>query len=139
MKQSFKDRRGLAFKDAQYMLPADKEYWPKLPPRIKKDKTGAQAAFHKEYAGTPCWMCGAIPFGKMGQHQLHHLAAGSRGRSHERELFTYLCKNCHDNCVSPIYLGRLLYLKWKFDPEWVDYEWLTIRFGHILPDLAPTK
>jgi len=106
--------------------------WPKFLPRVRVDKAGLQATFHQEFGEDRCWLCRKRPdWGD--KHELHHLAAGSRGRSHERELFTMLCKTCHKS-ISPDDLPRLLKAKWAFDHDHCDWEWLTLRHGFHLPD-----
>lgn len=78
----------------------------------------------------------------MPQHELHHLAAGSKGRAHERELFTLLCSRCHRN-IAPGDLPKLLYAKWDRDRDNTDWEWLMLRHGRFFdfelakPDWMP--
>lgn len=127
------DRRGIAFEDRHLLVPPRMDQWPSYPPRVRDDNDKLQAAFHFEFAvDRTCWLCGKK--NHWDTFELHHMAAGSRGRSHERELFTYLCKPCHQN-VTPADLGKLLWAKWKFDNAWTDWELLTIRHGWHLPDL----
>lgn len=113
-------------------LPTRVSDWPHGSPRIKVDKTGEQGLFHQQFAGTVCWGCETAK-----GRELHHLCAGSRGRSHERELFTFLCRDCHANDVGRDSLGRLLYAKWKYDQAECDWVRLAIRLGRHLPDLIP--
>lgn len=132
MKELYRDRRGLAFEDARLMLPARQEFWPQLPERSNKDPGGLQSLFHMEFDRDGCWLCGT----KKGKMDLHHLAAGSRGKAQERELFVLLCAaKCHPN-VNDSVLGKLVFAKFLHDPEWLDYEWLTIRMGRLL-ELEP--
>ncbi len=120
------DRRGIAWNDTRLLLPSQVALWPKYPPRRKEDDKRLQNQFHLEFRGSPCWLCGDRQRGK----ELHHLFAGSKGRSHERELFTWLCaRPCHAD-VLPRDLSQLLWTKWKFDNAWCDWELLLIRHGH---------
>lgn len=128
------DRRGFAFEDRHLLVTPRVADWPKYPKRVKKDEKAAQRQFHMDYGGRHCWLCGYMNQNGPTRLELHHLAAGSRGRSHERELFTYLCRQCHE-AVSPDDLGKLLWAKWKHDRAWTDWELLTIRHGFHLPDL----
>lgn len=138
--EAYRDRRGIAFADRHLLLPARVDMWPKYPPRVKKDEAGLQHDFHGEFGRWACWLCGIGPeWSPSGEQlivlQLHHLAGGSRGRSHERELFTMLDARCHAN-ITKADLGKLLWCKWKFDREWTDWEWLAVRHGHHLPALV---
>jgi len=130
------DRRGIAYEDRRLLVTARVDTWPPYMARVKKDTEKLQAAFHRELASSPCWLCGTEVYdyvtgrtiaGK--KKELHHLAAGSRGRSHERELFTLLCHDCHEN-VTYGDLPKLLWAKWKFDHAYCDWELLLIRHGH---------
>jgi len=136
MKEHYRDRRGIAYADRHTLVSLCAADWPKYPPRVRRDTHGEQRAFHGRFrVARCCWLCGVAQATDCSrQHELHHLAAGSRGRSHERELFTYLCKECHQN-ITPDDLGKLLWAKWEFDHEYCDWEFLTIRHGHRLPDL----
>lgn len=128
--EAYRDHWGLAFDEHRKWLPPRVADWP-APPTIKVDKAKEQAIFHQEFAGKPCWLCEIRP-GK----ELHHLFAGySRGRSHERFLFTWLCKDCHENHVGTDNLGRLLYAKWYRDRDGCDWVRMALRAGRHLPDL----
>lgn len=133
-REQYRDRRGIAYADRHLLVPARVSDWPKYPKRVKHDKEKLQMAFHRDFVRTPCWICGNRGNRFNDIFALHHLAAGSRGRSHERELFTYLCETCHKN-VSPDDLGKLLWAKWQYDHEWCDWEFLTVRHGFHLPEL----
>ena len=140
-KELYRDRRGIAYADRHLLLPARTDMWPAYPPRVTEDTAGAQQFFHGEFGRGVCWWCGrGLEWNARGEQivklELHHLAAGSRGRSHERELFCMADSECHANHVGKDKLGRWLYLKWKYDHEYTDWEFLTIRIGRHLPPLA---
>lgn len=122
--EAFRDRRGIAYDLRTTLLPARMDQWPKYPPRVKADKDGTQRTFHEDFAGTPCWLCGDA----RERHELHHLAAGSRGRSMERELYVWLCATCHRE-IEPGDLSVLLWAKWKWDHAHCDWELLMVRHG----------
>ncbi len=136
MTEKYRDRHGIAFDDYRNHLPDKASDFPRIP-RVKKDVDGLQGIFHSEFRGTTCWWCGIADHRVVYpiKMELHHLFAGSVGKSHERELFTYLCHYCHENHVAKDDLGRLLFLKWKHDPEWVDWKLMAIRYHQFLPDL----
>lgn len=101
----------------------------------QKDHLGLQEQFKWDFAGSPCWLCGVLPETGCG-HDLHHLFAGySRGRSHQRFLFTWACRDCHTQRVGTAWLGVWLYLKWFHDPMGTDWERMARRHGGTLPDL----
>lgn len=130
MEKDFRDRNKVAFAEYRLWLPARVADWPNGSPRVKVDKDGEMKKFHQQYRGTTCWHCNS----RKGE-ELHHAASGSRGRSHERTLFFWLCKDCHANHVGTDNLGRLLYAKWKYDRDGLDWVRLAIRLGRHLPDL----
>lgn len=131
--ERYRDRNGLAYDDYRLWLPPNVALWP-TPPRVKEDTQGLQSAFHEKWAGSECWWCKAKP--RTGHHELHHLAGGMKGRSHETYLFTWLCKTCHALRANPQDLGRILYLKWYYDREETDWCRTAIRHGRWLPDLV---
>jgi len=125
----FQDRRGIPWEMRHTLLPTQTASWPVYPPRRAIDTSYLQAEFHAEFRFQQCWLCGhkhddVFPL------ELHHLAAGSRGRSHERELFTMLCRLCHAD-VDADDLPKLLYAKWTFDRMWCDWEFLMVRHGNF--------
>lgn len=133
-KEQYRDRRGIAFADRHTLVAPRVADWPKYPPRVKDDKDKNQRWFH-ETINAKCWLCGKwSTFSDSPGYQLHHMASGSRGRSHERELFTMLCVKCHVE-ITPADLGALLWAKWRYDNEYCDWELLTIRHGFHLPEL----
>jgi hypothetical protein len=131
--REFQDRRGIPWEDRYLLLPSRTVDWPPYTKRRKHDDDDLQGQFHRDFYGRPCWLCGRTGRLLSGirhheQLQLHHLFAGSRGRSHERELFTYLCRQCHEN-ANPSDYPTLLWAKWCFDSIHTDWELLTIRHG----------
>lgn len=130
MKPEYRDRNGWTHGDIVLGMSARTADWPKIP-RTTKDRDGLQSDFHREFAGKPCWYCQS----RVGS-ELHHLAAGSRGRSHERCLFAWACSECHRNNVGKDDLPVWLYGKWKFDPMYFDWLVLTIRFSEFLPEIG---
>lgn len=142
-REAFPDRNGVPFALYHTWLPPRVSDWP-LPPIVKDDKDDVQGQFHQEFRS--CWWCGyprEFDFGTPGfafkKVELHHLAGGSRGRSHERFLFTMLCSDCHDKHAGPDDLGFLLYLKWKHDPEGTDWPRTALRLRRFLPDLITER
>lgn len=127
---AYRDRWGLPFDEVRLWLPARVADWP-TPPRVKVDRDGEMARFHAEFKGKQCWMCDDVGM------ELHHLAGGRHGRTHERFVFTWLCKTCHENRVRVVDLGRLLHAKWLHDRDGLDWVRLAIRLGRHLPDLVP--
>lgn len=129
----YRDRNGITFAEYKIGRPKLIADWPRTR-RVKQD-TGQQAEFHLAYKGTPCWWCGEFSFWFDRVHELHHLCAGSAGRSHERCLFTWLCRDCHREHVAADDFGRLLFLKWKYDPAGTDWVRTAIRYSRFLPEL----
>ena len=139
--EQYRDKNGLSFSEYHHWLPPRVRDWP-TPPIVKCDEGGEQAAFHDEFRS--CWWCGVkqeydfwTPGAVFTKVELHHLAAGSRGRSHERFLFVMLCSLCHERHVGEADLGRLLYLKWMYDPFGTDWVRTAIRLRRFLPELRP--
>lgn len=125
--ETHKDSSGTPFDEYRLWLPPRVADWP-TPPRTKTDTEELQAEFHREFAGKKCWLC------TEKGHELHHLGAGMKGRSHDRYLFTWLCRSCHAN-IRLDDLGRLLAAKWLHDRAHVDWVRTAIRLGRHLPDL----
>lgn len=124
MDHLYRDRRNIPFADYRQWLPSSVHDWA-TPERVTKDVERLQQRFHDRFMGKPCWWCGEdkiyerpVPHHK--RHELHHLCAGSVGRSHETYLFTYLCgvwgNDCHGRHVT----------------DWAD---TAIRYGRFLPEL----
>jgi len=141
MIEKYRDRTGLPFEEYNLWLPPSIRDWP-TPPRTKDDTAGEQRNFHIDFKYSPCWWCGCDPprhtwaGGEAGHHQLHHLAGGMKGRSHDRYLFCWLCRICHEEHDGPEDLGHMLYLKWKYDGQNADWVRTAIRHGRFLPDLS---
>ena len=146
-RDQYRDRRGISFHHYHLWLPSSTHDWPS-PPRRKDDDADAQGDFHRQFNN--CWWCDRVQapswyvpdkrgFMTICKLELHHLAEGSRGKAQERELFTMLCSDCHDKHDNPDDLGRLLWLKWKMDPEWTDWTWLALRLRRFLPPLITER
>lgn len=128
--ERYVDAMGVAFADYTTCLVPPVSNWPEGPARVEVDCEKAQAKFHEDFAGKPCWWCG-----EHGKMELHHLGGGSLGRSHERILFCWTCSACHREHVGKEDLGRWLYLKWREDRANTFWFLLAIRLRRYLPEL----
>lgn len=121
----YRDCHGVAFSDVLYLI-GDRDRWPK----IRRVKNPAVCAFmHDQWFY--CWNCGGTD-----KVEAHHEFAGSRGKSDELCAMIMLCRECHgDVHTTKLPLGRLLWLKWSFDPMHTDWIRCTLLRGSFLPDL----
>ncbi len=135
-KSKLVDGQGVQFSEYHLWLPSQLCHWP-TPPRVTKD-SGQQMEFKRQF--TECWLCGVSRFKYKRVPpilELHHLAAGTVGRSHERYLFISLCRSCHQERVGVDFLPHLLWAKWRFDQEGTDWVRTAIRIGKFLPTPEP--
>jgi hypothetical protein len=129
MKSRYLDSRGIPFDEWMLQPPVlstAPRWWPQIK-RVSDDEVCA--LMHRRFLC--CWHCAGAPV------QAHHMAAGSRGRSDELTLICMLCRRCHGQEKEPILpLGRLLYLKWKFDKITLDWVRVALAMREMLPDLV---
>lgn len=129
-KETYPDCQGLGFDEARLFVeqwygkrPGD---WPKVV-RVRDSKVCT--AMHILFG--LCWECDAFAI------EAHHMASGFlRGKTDEMAALAMLCKLCHANVNTPaLPLGRILYLKWKYDRPHTDWVRLIRIHGHFLPNL----
>ena len=138
MKESYEDCLGVEFADHALWLPPRTADWPN-PPHVSLPATLRD--WRKKWAGTPCWWCGQGTNDLLGDSrgELNHLRAGTGAKKIEEVwLYTWLCHGCHQSggvAVKSSSLGRLLFLKWKYDQANTYWEGIALRLRRRLPDL----
>jgi len=125
------DGTGSSFTDAMRNLPKSVHDWP--PPERVKDHILLQR-MHEERR-----QCGVCSYKPMAWSwlavELHHIVGGSKGRSDERTNLIPLCRRCHDNAnTDTLPLARILFCKWRIDPEHTDWRRLAILKRQFLPE-----
>jgi hypothetical protein len=129
------DTNGISFAEYRSLLPDRIFEFPK--PRVKKNRI-VLAAVGRE--GLFCCNC-REPNGRglEARLQLHHLVGGSNGRSDERTNLMHLCGRdaCHPSAnTKALPFARLLFLKWYYYPDEVDWVRLAILRHQFHPDLV---
>lgn len=133
-KERYCDSRGVPF-DMYHLQPpiAGKRVadWPAIVRVTNPEVCRVMHQRFDEYKVGPCWQCG-----EFGPVQAHHLGAGSAGRSDEFTAIVVLCSRCHgQEKESIVPLGRLIYIKWKFDKANLDWVRLALLVGRFLDPL----
>lgn len=126
------DCTGLSFAEAMASLPKSVHDWP--PPERVKDRVLLQR-MHEE--SQRCGVCGYKPvvWSWLAPVELHHIVGGTQGRSDERTNLIPLCRRCHDNAnTDALPFARILYHKWRTDPEHTDWRRLAILKRQFLPE-----
>jgi hypothetical protein len=87
-----------------------------------------------------CWSCGWPACANFSTElrtiELHHVFAGTVGRSDEFTNCAMLCSDCHRKVNTPeLPTGRILYLCWKFNRQHLSWVRMALLARHHLPDL----
>lgn len=131
--ETYVDCTGLSFAEALVSLPKSVHDWPQ-PERVK-DRILLDTMYMEAHR---CAACGYIarPWPTaLGLLQLHHIVGGTQGRSDERTNLIPLCRRCHVNAnTDALPLARILYHKWRTDPEHTDWRRLAILKRQFLPE-----
>lgn len=123
--EEYRDSRGVAFGEVRFLLPASTHDWPTI---TRVDDPKVSDLMHRLFK--TCWHCKRKPV------EAHHLCAGSAGKSDELTAIAILCPVCHGQRRETILpLGRILFLKWKFDRQHLDWVRVALLLRKFLPDL----
>lgn len=134
MMQTFVDGRGVAFVDYRSKLPARVRDWP-FPDRPRCDEWLQTFVLRQDR----CQVCGRRG-GTHGLH-IHHIMAGTVGRSDEQTNLIRLCSDgpdqgCHaESHGGNLPLGLILWAKWRTDAAETDWVALALLHGRFLPEL----
>lgn len=145
MSEKYLDCNGIPFADYRRELPIQVFHFPKA--NIIKSPELLQE-LHNEW--DCCQVCGrraglwtkwdAGPQENWVSLHLHHVI-GAAGRSDERCNLLALCsegpdQGCHAEAHGgKLPLGKILYHKWKADPDGIDWIRLAVLRGSFLPEL----
>lgn len=132
VRDDYRDMLGIPFDAHRAFLPARTANFPSG----AKDcgSVSEMQEWRSHWVGKPCWWCGEPG------NELHHLPVAGMGskKIQERWLFCWLCSDCHRHSGCAVTLeamGRLLWLKWKWDRENVWWCGMAMRMGRHLPEL----
>ncbi len=122
---NYPDCHGIDFDEVRLHLPARVADWPTV---VRVKDPAICRAMHEWFRG--CWNCG------WSRVEAHHIAGGTKGRSDEFCNIAMLCGACHPKAnTAELPMGRILYLKWKFDKPHTDWVRLSLLANRFLPDL----
>ena len=124
-RDNYRDCHGVDFDDVRYILGEDRNKWPKV---VRVIDPAVCKLIHQLWLY--CWNC------RDNGIEAHHEFAGSAGKTDELCAMFALCSECHGNVHTPkLPLGRMLFLKWKFDRMHTDWVRATLLRGSFLPEL----
>ena len=123
---SLADAKGATLQDIRITLGEDSTFWPRVP-LVRDPRVCPMFASVFPF----CWVCGMAPA------QVHHGAAGSRGKRDHMSLLFALCQEHHDIVNGPdLPLAKLLALKYSYDFPHTDFEYMTLCWRYFLPDFS---
>jgi hypothetical protein len=126
MSERFIDGSGVGFNQYRGLLPPSVHDWP-FPIRVRDKELMAQ--LHVEW--DHCQVCG-----KRGGNEIHHVTAGSKGKSDERCCCISLCRFHHDWVkTKKLPQGLILWMMWKTNQPNTDWVRLALLSRHFLEDL----
>jgi len=122
---SFADSKGVTLQDVRIKLGEDSTFWPRVP--LVRDPRVCPM-FHAIHPY--CWITGQPA-------QVHHGAAGSRGKRDHMALLFALSPEKHELVNGPeLPLAWLLALKYAYDFPHTDFEYMTLCWRYFLPDFS---
>jgi hypothetical protein len=133
--EGYADSRGIRFDEYHFYLPAKVSDWQTV---VRVDDPTVCRKMH-EWHGDMCWACG-WPWSSMDvptrRIEAHHIAAGTKGRADEYANIAMLCNLCHLSAnTSGLPMGRILFVKWAFDRQHVDWVRIALLARRFLPGL----
>jgi hypothetical protein len=129
------DANGVAFSRVRGMLPEQCSTWHPVH-RVTLTGRARWKFFDAVHAAHDCCLlCGwnEVHGPRDRWLEAHHLPK----RSDERTAIILLCNRCHSERVTNGWLPRLLWAKWKWDCENLDWTRLTMIYSSWLPEPEP--
>jgi 5-methylcytosine-specific restriction endonuclease McrA len=133
--EGYADSRGIRFDEYHFHLPAKVSDWQTV---VRVDDARICSDMHEWFKG--CWACcwDDRDYAATTDYELqaHHITGGTKGRSDEYSNIAMLCMDCHgDANTNGLPMGRILFLKWKFDRQHTDWVRLALLARRFLPGL----
>lgn len=128
--ERYADCHGVRFDEYRDWLPERVSDWKQI---VRVDDPVVCARMHGSWAN--CWECGGFR-GWEYIIEAHHIVGGTKGRADEFCNIAMLCRECHSNAnTAKLPMGRILFIKWKWDRQHVDWVRLALLKRSFLPDL----